>query len=203
MRFLVSIVSLVLLAGCGPGARIELAVDSDDPEIIRRTQAVLYKRLVKASGNPFVNVGTGYFPDTGKLVFEYDRSAPDPESIRFLYETRGEYRLASASADGEETEWINNRDIAGVESSRSGGQGQVFFALSIDAASRLQELSKSNIGTTVRATLDGDTLVESEVLAPFGPFYQFELPSEAEARNLVIILTSGVLPVNVTSYDTP
>ena len=193
---------LFWLGGCGDGARLELSVASEDPEVIRRTQAVLYYRLTEATRNPFANVATGYFPETKKLVFEYDRSAPDPDSLRYLYETRGDYRLWSLDAAGEEVDWITNFDIDTVDSSRSGGAGQVFIALNLDSAARLQELSSASVGTTVRSTLDGNPYQELRINAPvFGRFFQFDLPSEAEAENLAIVLRSGVLPVPVTTWE--
>lgn len=189
------------IAGCGgEGARLELSVASDDPEIIRRTQAVLYYRLTQATRNPFANIATGYFPDTKKLVFEYDRSAPDAESLRYLYETQGRYRLWSVDQEGEDVEWISNVDIEAVDASRSGDAGQVFVALNINSAGRLQELSSENIGTTVVSTLDGAPFQEIAIRAPFGRYFQFEMASETDARNLAIVLQSGVLPVPVTPW---
>lgn len=190
------------LAGCGEGARLELSVASEDPEIIRRTQAVLYYRLTEATRNPFANLATGYFPDTKKLVFEYDRSAPDADSLRFLYETQGNYRLWSVDADGEDVDWITNFDIDTADASRSGDVGQVFLALNLESAERLQELSAASIGETVRSTLDGDPFQELSIMAPvYGRFFQFEMPTESEAKNLAIVLRSGALPVTVSPWD--
>lgn len=196
------LVLLTGLAACGEGARLELSVASEDPDVIRRTQAVLYYRLTEATRNPFANVRTGYFPESKKLVFEYDRSAPDPDSLRYLYETKGDYRLWSVDAEGEDVDWITNFDIYTVEASRSGGNGQVFIALNIDSATRLQELSLENVGATVRSTLDGDPFQELNINAPvYGRYFQFDLPSEIEAKNLAIVLRSGVLPAPVSSWQ--
>ena len=189
------------LTGCGEGARLELSVASEDPEVIRRTQAVLYYRLQEATSNPFANIATGYFPDTKKLVFEYDRSAPEPESLRFLYETQGDYRLWSVNDAGEDVDWITNVDIDTVEASRSGDSGQVFIALNLESAERLQELSSASVGATVQSTLDGDPYQQLSINAPlYSRYFQFDVPSETEAKNLAIVLRSGVLPVPVTPW---
>ncbi len=190
-----------LLGGCGDGARLELSVASDDPEVIRRTQAVLYYRLSEATRNPFANLVTGYFPESQKLVFEYDRSAPDPESLRYLYETLGSYRVWSVDGAGEDVEWISNGDIVSVDASRSGGTGQVFIALNLDSAERVQELSSYNVGTEIVSTLDGEPFQVFPLRAPlYSRYFQFDVPSETEARNLAIVLSSGVLPVAVSPY---
>ncbi len=196
---LVGVISI--LGGCGDGARLELSVASDDPEVIRRTQAVLYYRLSKATRNPFANLVTGYFPESQKLVFEYDRSAPDPESLRFLYETLGSYRVWSVDGSGEDVEWISNGDIVSVDASRSGGAGQVFIALNLDSAERVQELSSYNVGTEIVSTLDGEPFQAFPLQAPlYSRYFQFDVPSETEAKNLAIVLSSGVLPVAVSPY---
>ncbi len=200
-RLLLLVGCMLVAQGCSEGARLELSIESEDPEVIRRTQAVLYYRLSQATRNPFANLVTGYFPDSNKLVFEYDRSAPDAASLRYLYETQGHYRVWSVDGAGEDVEWISNRDIDSVDYSRSGGAGQVFVALNLDSADRVQELSTNNIGTTVRSTLDGTPFQRFDVGAPFGRFFQFDLPSETEARNLAIILDSGALPVAVTAWE--
>ena len=64
------IASLVVLASCDarPGARLELAVASDDAGVVRQVQAILYNRLREATGGIFGDVRTSYFPELNKLV---------------------------------------------------------------------------------------------------------------------------------------
>ncbi|MEM8816247.1 MAG: hypothetical protein AAFX56_04025 [Pseudomonadota bacterium] len=192
--------ALLLAAGCGEGARIELSVASDDPQTVQRTQAILYYRLNEATRNPFSNLATGYFPETGKLVFEYDRSAPDPDSLRFLYETTGHFRLAVAGGEGEEAEWVANDDIETADASRSGDAGQVFLALNPKSAERLQTLSTANIGVRLVSSIDGRAFQEATVQAPFGRYLKIDVDSETQARNLAIVLRSGALPTQVVQY---
>ncbi len=110
---------VVLLSSCGPreGARLELFVDSVDERVIWQVQSVLYRRLVDSVGGPLADVRTSYFPELRKLVFEITAGAPRRESLEFLYQTRGEYRVFAAGSDDDD--WITNADIAAAEGGRS------------------------------------------------------------------------------------
>ena len=194
------IVATLVLGGCGgEGARLELVVASDDPEVVRHTQEILYYRLREATRNPFANLATGYFPETGKLVFEYDRSAPDAASLEYLYTTRGDVRFWSVDANGEDVQWMSNRDIETAESSKD----DVFLAFRYDALERIDEVSSANLGATLKSEIDGTPLQEVVVSYPIGRYFEIELGDEAAARNMAIVLRSGPLPVGVSEYAAP
>lgn len=195
-RLLTILAATLAVSACGEGARLELAVASDDPEVIRHTQAVLYYRLSEATRNPFANLATGYFPDTGKLVFEYDRSAPDPASLEYLYTTRGDVRFWSTDVNGEELQWIGNGDIETAESSK----GEVFLAFRYDALERIDEVSSANLGVTLKSELDGRRLQDVVIGYPIGRYFEVEVNDEVAARNLAIVLRSGPLPAAVSEY---
>ena len=199
-RLFTTLLATLAVSGCGgEGARLELTVASDDPEVIRRTQAVLYYRLSEATRNPFANLATGYFPETGKLVFEYDRSAPDAASLEYLYSTRGDVRFWSTGANGEELQWIDNGDIETAESSK----GDVFLAFRYDSLERIDEVSSANLGATLKSELDGERLQEVVIGYPIGRYFEVDVEDEATARNMAIVLRSGPLPVAVSEYAAP
>lgn len=199
-RLSTMLLAVLVVSGCGgEGARLELTVASDDPEVIRHTQQVLYYRLSEATRNPFANLATGYFPDTGKLVFEYDRSAPDAASLEYLYSTRGDVRFWSIDANGDEVEWIGNGDIETAESSKD----EVFLAFRFDALERIDEVSSANLGATLRSELDGKRLRDVVVGYPIGRYFGLEVEDEATARNMAIVLRSGPLQAAVREYASP
>lgn len=195
-RLMTMLAATLAVSACGDGARLELTVASEDPEVIRRTQAVLYYRLSEATRNPFANLATGYFPDTGKLVFEYDRSAPDAASLEYLYTTRGDVRFWSTDANGEELQWIGNADIETAESSKD----EVFLAFRYDALERIDEVSAANLGVTLKSEVDGERLRDVVIGYPIGRYFEFDVDDEIAARNLAIVLRSGPLPVAVSEY---
>ena len=192
----------VLLASCAPreGARLELFVDSVDERVIWQTQSVLYRRLVDSVGGPLADVRTAYFPEMRKLVFEITAGAPRPEALRYLYETRGEYRVFASDGDGGVVDWITNGDIAAAEGGRSFRTAMVFVSLGPEATQRVGEISGENIGTRIEASLDGDFLHASTVTWPMGRFYDFEVENVERAELLGIVLTHGALPVDVIDY---
>lgn len=196
---------VVLLASCGSreGARLELFVDSVDERVIWQTQGVLYRRLVDSVGGPLADVRTAYFPEMRKLVFEITAGAPPRESLEYLYETRGEYRVYANDEDGNPVDWITNGDIAGAEGGRSFRTAMVFVSLGPEATRRVAEISGDNIGTRIEASLDGDFLHESTVTWPMGRFYDFEVENVERAKLLGIVLTHGALPVEVIDYADP
>ncbi len=201
-----SILAVVaLLASCGSreGARLELFVDSVDERVIWQTQSILYRRLVDSVGGPLADVRTSYFPEHRKLVFEITAGAPPRESLEYLYETRGEYRVFATDDDGEAVDWITNGDIAAAEGGRSFSTALVFVSLGPEATERVGEISGDNIGTRIEASLDGDYLHESTVTWPMGRFYDFEVERVERAKLLAIVLNHGALPVDVIDYADP
>ena len=123
--------AVTMLASCTPareGARLELSVASDNSDVLRYVQRILYARLSDASGGMLANVRTSYFPDTKKLVFDIMHSAPSPEGLRYLYETQGDYRVFATDGDGEDVDWITNSDISSVSGGRSKRDAKVFVA---------------------------------------------------------------------------
>jgi preprotein translocase subunit SecD len=196
------IASLVVLASCEarPGARLELAVASDDAGVIRQVQAILYNRLREATGGIFGDVRTSYFPELNKLVYEITAGAPRPEALEYLYSTRGEYRVFVAGEDGEVTDWITNQDVADADSGHASRGPTVFVGLSPLAARRVAEVSGDYIGATIQASLDGEFLYATTLTWPIQRFYQFEVASMEEAEMLASVLKYGALPVDVVAW---
>ena len=194
---------LVALASCDarPGARLELAVASDDAGVIRQVQAILYNRLREATGGIFGDVRTSYFPELNKLVYEITAGAPGPEALEYLYSTRGEYRVFVADDEGETTDWITNQDIADADSGQASSGPTVFVGLSPLAARRVAEVSGDYIGATIQASLDGEFLYAQTLTWPIQRFYQFEVASMEEAEMLASVLKFGALPTDVVPWN--
>lgn len=201
-----TVVVLVLAAGLAscearPGARLELAVASEDAGVIRRVQAVMYNRLREASGGYLADVRTAYFPEVKKLVFEIAAGAPGKDSLRYLYETRGEYRVFITDEDGEATDWITNKDVADADAGKARRVPTVFVGLAPLSARRVAEVSGDYIGTTVQTSLDGELIYESTLTWPIQRFYQFEVGSLEEAEMLAAVLKFGALPTELSEWS--
>ena len=194
-----------LLASCGPreGARLELSVGSEDQQVIQQTQRILYARLSDSVGSLLGDVRTAYFPGLRKLVFEITAGAPAANTLRYLYETRGEYRVFATDESGETVDWITNRDIVAADGGKGSNGPTVFLGLGADATRRVGEISAEHIGATIQSSLDGQLIFEKTVTWPIGRFYQFEVEDIEQARLLAIVLRHGALPVEVTDYAVP
>ena len=120
------------LASCAPsheGARLELSVGSEDAQVIRATQQILYARLRDASGGRLADVRTSYIAETKRLVFQIMHSSPGADALRYLYQTRGEYRVYETDEAGERVDWITNGDIDSASGGRSKRDAKVFIGL--------------------------------------------------------------------------
>ena len=195
----------VLLASCGPGsspgARLELSVASDNRDVIRYVQRILYARLSDASGGMLSDVRTSYFEDSEKLVFDIMHSAPDADGLRYLYETKGDYRVSATGSDGQPVDWITNGDILSVSGGRSKSEGRVFVRLKGDAAERVGEVSWENVGEIIKTSLDGELIHEAEVTWRMGAYYSFDVNSIDEAKWMAAILRYPTLPADVQPFD--
>ena len=191
------------LASCEarPGARLELSIGSKYASVIRRTQAVIYNRLREASGGYMADVRTGYFPEVNKLVYEIAAGAPSANALRYLYETRGEYRVFITDDDGEATDWITNEDVADADAGKARRGPTVFVGLAPLSARRVAEVSGDYIGTTVQSSLDGDLIYETTLTWPIQRFYQFEVGTLEEAEMLAVVLKFGALPTDVSAWN--
>ena len=196
--------AVTMLASCTPareGARLELSVASDNSDVIRYVQRILYARLSDASGGMLADVRTSYFPDTKKLVFDIMHSAPSPEGLRYLYETQGDYRVFATDGDGEDVDWITNSDISSVSGGRSKRDAKVFVGLNGSAARRVADVSWSNVGETIKTSLDGELIYETEVTWTMGPFYSFDVETVDKAKLMAAVLRYPALPTEVKPYD--
>ncbi len=205
VRRLGALFAVVLLASCTPsreGARLELSVASDDRDVIRYVQRILYARLSDSSGGMLSDVRTSYLPDSKKLVFDIMHSAPDADGLRYLYETTGEYRVFATDSDGEAVDWITNADISAVSGGRSKSEARVFVGLKGDAARRLGDVSWKNVGETIKTSLDGELIHEMEVTWKMGSFYSFDVDSVDRAKLMAAVLRYPALPTEVAPYDT-
>ncbi len=191
------------LASCEarPGARLELSIASDDASVIRRTQAVIYNRLRDASGGYMADVRTGYFPEMKKLVYEIAAGAPGKDALRYLYETRGEYRVFITDENGEATDWITNEDVADADAGKARRGPTVFVGLAPLSARRVADVSGDYIGTTIQTSLDGELIYETTLTWPIQRFYQFEVGTLEEAEMLAVVLKFGVLPTEVSAWS--
>ncbi len=201
-----TVVVLVLAAGLAscearPGARLELAVASEDAGVIRRVQAVMYNRLREASGGYLADVRTSYFPEAKKLVYEIAAGAPGRDALRYLYETRGEYRVFITDEDGEATDWITNEDVADADAGKARRGPTVFVGLAPLSARRVAEVSGDYIGTTVQTSLDGELIYKTTLTWPIQRFYQFEVGTLEEAEMLAVVLKFGALPTDVRAWS--
>ncbi len=199
------VVVLVLatgLASCEarPGARLELAIASEDAGVIRRAQAVLYNRLREASGGYLADVRTAYFPEMKKLVYEIAAGAPGKDALKYLYETRGEYRVFITDEDGEATDWITNEDVADADAGKARRGPTVFVGLAPLSARRVADVSGDYIGTTIHTSLDGELIYETTLTWPIQRFYQFEVGTLEEAEVLAVVLKFGALPTDVSAW---
>ena len=204
LKHLGILTAVVFLASCGPsreGARLELSVASDNSEVIRYVQRILYARLSDASGGMFSDVRTSYFPDTKKLVFDIMHSAPEADGLRYLYETRGDYRVFATDGEGEDIDWITNSDISSVSGGRSKSDAKVFVGLNGSAARRVADVSWQNVGETIRTSLDGELIYETEVSWKMGPYYSFDVETVDKAKLMAAILRYPALPTEVAPYD--
>ena len=194
---------LALLASCESrqGARLELSVGSADSQVINYVQRILYARLRDAAGGRLADVRTAYFAELDKLVFEIAARAPDEVALRYLYETRGDYRVYVTDENGKRTDWITNRDIVAADAGRARKGPTVFVGLGPEATRRVKEVSADQVGTTIRSSLDGELIYETTLTWPMGRFYQFEVGDLAEARMLAVVLRHGVLPAAVTRWE--
>ena len=200
------VVVLVLAAGLAscearPGARLELAVASEDTSVIKRVQAVIYNRLREASGGYIADVRTSYFPDTKKLVYEIAVGAPGKDALRYLYETRGEYRVFITDENGEATDWITNEDVVDADAGKARRGPTVFVGLAPLSARRVAEVSGDYIGTTIQTSLDGELIYQTTLTWPIQRFYQFEVGSLEEAEMLAVVLKFGALPTDVSAWS--
>lgn len=196
--------AVTMLASCTPareGARLELSVASDNSDVIRYVQRILYARLSDASGGMLADVRTSYFPDTKKLVFDIMHSAPSAEGLRYLYETRGDYRVFATDGEGEDVNWITNSDISSVSGGRSKRDAKVFVGLNGSAARRVADVSWSNVGETIKTSLDGELIYETEVTWTMGPFYSFDVETVDKAKLMAAVLRYPALPTEVKPYD--
>ncbi len=194
----------ILMASCGPsgaGARLELSVASDNRDVIRYVQRILYARLSDSSGGMLADVRTSYLPDSKKLVFDIMHSAPDDDGLRYLYETTGEYRVFGTNGEGEPVDWITNDDISSVSGGRSKSEARVFVGLKGNAARRVGEVSWNNVGETIKTSLDGELIHEMEVTWRMGSFYSFDVDSVDKAKLMAAVLRYPALPAEVTPYD--
>ena len=207
MKQVLSIVVVVIvatgLASCEarPGARLELTIASDDASVIRRTQAVIYKRLREASGGYIADVRTAWFPELKKLVYEITSGAPAGDALQYLYETRGEYRVFITDEDGEATDWITNQDVADADAGKARRGPTVFVGLAPLSARRVAEVSGEYIGSTVHTSLDGELIYETTLTWPIQRFYQFEVGTLEEAEMLAVVLKFGALPTDVSAWS--
>lgn len=198
------LVAAVLMASCGPagpGARLELSVASDNRDVIRYVQRILYARLSDSSGGRLSDVRTTYFPDSDKLVFDIMHSAPDTDGLRFLYETKGEYRVFATDGDGEPYDWITNGDILSVSGGRSKSEGRVFVRLTDEAARRVGDVSSKNVGEIIKTSLDGELIGEMKVIWTMGSYYSFEVDSIDRAKLVAAVLRYPELPAVVKPFD--
>ena len=196
--------AMATLVSCTPsreGARLELSVASDNSDVIRYVQRILYARLSDASGGMLADVRTSYFPDTKKLVFDIMHSAPSPEGLQYLYQTRGDYRVFATDGDGEPVEWITNSDISSVSGGRSKRDAKVFVGLNGSAARRVADVSWNNVGETIKTSLDGELIYETEVTWTMGPFYSFDVETVDKAKLMAAVLRYPALPTEVTPFD--
>lgn len=198
------IVAALLLASCGPsgaGARLELSVASDNQDVIRYVQRILYARLSDSSGGRLSDVRTSYLPDSEKLVFDIMHSAPDTDGLRFLYETKGEYRVFASDGDGNPVDWITNGDILSVSGGRSKSEGRVFVRLNDDAARRLGDVSSNKVGEIIKTSLDGELIGQMKVIWTMGSYYSFQVDSVDQARLIAAVLRYPTLPADVKPFD--
>ncbi len=197
---------LLPLSSCvpaGEGARLELAVGTDNMQVIRFAQQVLYARLRDASGGGMSDVRTSYFADSNKLVFDIMHSSPGVDALRYLYGTRGEYRVFTTDDSGKEVDWITNQDIASTEGGRSMRDAKVFVGLRAGAARRVEEESADLIGSKIQASLDGDLIHESTVTWPLQRYYSFDVDSVEHAKLMAIVLRYPALPAEITEISAP
>lgn len=182
-------------------------VDGDRKDVVLQGLRDVIERRVNLFGVSEPNVQVSSFEDKDRIIVELPGIKDTREAINLIGETA---QLVFAEVGGEETPGFNNTKLTGADLKdaqvvfdQTTGQPVVALEFSDEGADKFAQITEKNIGKPLAILIDevpiSAPVVQNKIVGGSAQITgDFSLE---EARNLVIQLNAGSLPVSINLVE--
>ncbi len=193
---LVGVTIAVLVQACvrSPSMELVLSVESSKPTVVAEVRDILTTRFDAVRPSVLSTVTSNI--EGTRISFQFSNGAPTNDVLEYLYSTLGDLHASQIDA-GSGLTWFTTADIERASAGVSDYETLLYIRLKPEVGERVALLSSMSIGGVMRWVLDGQVILDARVSEEFGRLFQVAAPDPERAKELAVILESGVLPTKV------
>ena len=199
----VAVTGLLFVASCDQQPRREfvLNIESADPDVVARTDAVLRERFEMYNSATFTRISAQV--EGSRISYSFPGDTPSNDTITLLYETTGQ--LAMILVDQPETlPIITNEHFKDVFSTQNdSGDDIVSINLTDAGGQRMLNTTLDNIGERMAFKIDDTVLLEATIHGAFAKSFQISGAGGYDVGLLSAVVYFGPLPAKVALVSGP